>query len=117
MDLDHCGAMLKMLQGFSVDEESFGRDAYLETGPGENFLSTAHTLDHFATANFQPSIPEPGPYETWMENGHLTADQRATGIWQQMLADYREPSMQQSHRDALAEFMAERKASMPDKWY
>ena len=117
MDLDHCGAMLKMLQGFGVDEESFGRDAYLETGPGENFLSTAHTLDHFATANFQPSIPEPGPYETWMEKGHLTADERATGIWRQMLADYREPSMQQSHRDALAEFMAERKASMPDKWY
>ena len=58
MDLDHCGAMLKMLQGFGTDEESFGRDAYLETGPGENFLSTGHTLRHYARANFEPAIPE-----------------------------------------------------------
>ena len=40
MDLDHCGAMLKLLQGFQTDDEAFGKDAYFETGPGENFLST-----------------------------------------------------------------------------
>lgn len=117
MDLDHCGAMLKMLQGFGVEDEDFGRDAYSEAGPGENFLSTGHTLRHYASANFQPQIPEAGPFETWEENGHLTAEQRAAVQWQQMLADYQTPPMQDSIRTSLAEFVAERKAAMPDEWY
>ncbi|MGR3514328.1 MAG: trimethylamine methyltransferase family protein [Paracoccaceae bacterium] len=117
MDLDHCGAMLTMLQGFEPTEEAFGRDAYLETGPGENFLSTAHTLRHFATANFQPDIPEAGPFETWSENGSLRADQRAATRWKQVLANYEQPPMDDSVRSALTEFVTERKASMKDEWY
>lgn len=117
MDLDHCGAMMTMLQGFGTDEEAFGRDAYHETGPGQNFLSTQHTLRHFATANFQPDIPEAGPFETWSENGSLTTDQRATARWKQMLADYAPPPMDEGVRTALNEFVATRKASMSDEWY
>ena len=117
MDLDHCGAMLKMLQGFDTDDEAFGREAYLEAGPGENFLSTSHTLRHYASANFAPAIPEAGPYEMWTENGSLTADQRAAERWRQMLADYKAPPMERGLRNALSEFVDERKASMPDEWY
>jgi len=117
MDLDHCGAMMTMLQGFKADEDAFGRDAYLETGPGNNFLSTQHTLRHFATANFQPDIPEAGPFETWQENGCPTVEQRATARWKQMLNDYIAPPMDEDVRTALTEFVATRKASMPDEWY
>jgi len=117
MDLDHCGAMMTLLQGFGTDEEIFGRDAYHETGPGQNFLSTQHTLRHFATANFLPDIPEAGPFETWGENGSPTSDQRATARWKQMLADYVRPPMEENIHAALTEFVATRKASMPDEWY
>ncbi len=117
MDLDHCGAMMTMLQGFSTESEAFGRDAYRETGPGENFLSTQHTLRHFATANFQPVIPEAGPYETWNETGSLTCDQRATMRWQQMLNDYKAPPMDEAIHASLVDFVATRKASVPDEWY
>lgn len=117
MDLDHCGAMLKMLQGFGTDDEAFGRDAYAEAGPGENFLSTGHTLRHYATANFEPQVPEAGPFETWDENGRQTADQRAATRWRQMLTEYQPPEMNSNTRTALNDFVAERKAAMPDEWY
>jgi len=117
MDLDHCGAMLKMLQGFDTGDEDFGRDAYHEAGPGENFLSTGHTLRHYVTANFEPQVPEGGPFETWDENGRLTADQRATARWQKMLSEYEPPEMPSSTRAALDHFVAERKAALPDEWY
>lgn len=117
MDIDHCGAMLKLLQGFEITEEAFAQDAYFETGPGENFLSTAHSLRHYATANFQPAVPEPGPFETWVENGSLRQDQRATARWKQLLSEYEEPEMERSKLTTLHEFVAERKASMPDAWY
>ena len=117
MDLDHCGAMLTLLQGFVTDAEAFGRDAYFETAPGQNFLSTGHTLRHYATANFQPDIREAGPFETWVENGSPTCDQRATARWKQMLADYQQPPMDPAILAALREFVAARKSSMPDEWY
>lgn len=117
MDLDHCGAMLKLLQGFDTDDENFGRDAYLEAGPGENFLSTSHTLRHYASANFEPQIPDTGAYETWAENGSSTADQRATARWRRMLAEYQPPELKPGIRVALDDFVSERKAAMPDEWY
>ena len=117
MDLDHCGAMMKMLQGIDVTEDAFGRDAYLETGPGESFLTTTHTLRHYAKANYEPSIPDAGPFEMWQEDGSLTMDQRAAARWKQMLADYREPKMDSAIQMALAEFVRERKSSMPDEWH
>lgn len=117
LDLDHCGAMLKLLQGFDTDDESFGRDAYRETGPGQNFLSTSHTLRHYTTANFEPRISDAGPYETWSENGSLRADQRATAQWRQMLDSYQQPEMNPGLAAALKDFVSERKAAMPDEWY
>ena len=117
MDVDHCGAMLKLLQGFETDAEAFGRDAYLETGPGENFLSTSHTLRHYTKANFAPQVTEAGPYETWIENGAQTADQRAQSQWRQMLDDYEQPEMTASIQSDLSEYVAHRKAAMLDEWY
>ena len=117
MDLDHCGAMLKLLQGFDSDDEAFGRDAYFETGPGENFLSTCHTLRHYTTANFEPQISDAGPFETWSESGALPADQRSTARWHQMLNDYQQPEMKPGIQAALEDFVSKRKAQMPDEWY
>ena len=117
MDIDHCNAMLKLLQGFGTDDEAFGRDAYSETGPGENFLSTNHTLRHYTTANYEPQISDAGPFETWVENGSLTADQRATAKWRQMLGDYQQPEMKPGLKSALKVFVSERKARLPDEWH
>jgi len=52
-----------------------------------------------------------------MGNGHLNGKQRVAKIWRQMLVDFKGPSMQPSIRNALAEFMVERKIAIPDKWY
>ena len=117
MDLDHCGMMLKLLQGVPTDDENLGRDAYLEVQPGENFLATAHTMRHYADANYLSDLPDAGPFETWEENGSLTAAQRATPRWKEMLARYEEPAMDDSTLAALTDFVARRKSELPDKWY
>ncbi|WP_127598653.1 trimethylamine methyltransferase family protein [Nitratireductor alexandrii] len=117
MDLDQCGAMLRLIRGFATDAEAMGRDAYRETGPGQNFLSTSHTLRHFRTANHQPDIPEAGPYETWVEAGRPDLAQRANRRWKDMLAAYEAPPMDPGAAEALADFVTRRKAEMPDAWY
>ena len=117
LDLDQCGAMLKMLGGFSVDKENFGRDAYDETEPGENFLMTGHTLRHYATSNYEPSIPEAGPFETWRENGAPDAATRASAVWKKHLAEYERPEIDPALDSALLEFVQQKKEATPDQWY
>ena len=117
MDLDHCGMMLRLIRGIGTDPESMGRDAYLEAGPGQNFLSTGHTLRHFATANYPSELPEAGPYETWMEDGAPTLEQRANGRWKAMLAAYEAPPINPAVAEALDDFVARRKSGMADEWY
>jgi trimethylamine--corrinoid protein Co-methyltransferase len=109
--------MLKLLQGFAIDDEAFAKDAYLETGPGENFLTTSHTLRNYTKANFEPQIPDAGPYETWKENGALTSDQRAAERWKLLLCEYQPPEMNMKIRMELEDFVTRRKAEMSDEWY
>ncbi len=117
MDLDNCGAMLRMFSGMQVDSESLAREAYLETNPGENFLTTTHTMQHYETANYESLLPDAGPYETWTENGSLTAAQRANSTYKTMLSQYEQPSLDSSCDDALNRFISDKKSSMPDEWY
>ena len=117
MDLDHCGMLLRMVQGLEINSETFGRDAYLEAGPGRNFLSTGHTLRHFARANYQSELPEAGPYESWLENGRPTAEMRANDRWKSMLAKYEAPAIDPAIDEALRETIAAKKSSMPDEWH
>jgi trimethylamine---corrinoid protein Co-methyltransferase len=117
LDLDHCGMMLRMIQGLEVNDEELARDSYLESGPGDNFFSTSHTMDHFSTANYQSDMIEAGPYETWLENGCQTAEQRATPKWKEMLNAYEAPPIDPGVDEALKDFIHRRKSAVPDAWY
>ena len=117
MDLDNCGALLRIMQGMEVNEETLSSESYFETGPGENFLSTSHTLANYATANYESILPDTGPYETWKENGSLSATERANRVWKEMLASYEQPAMDEITKTKLEDYVASRKAEMPDEWY
>lgn len=117
MDLDNCGALLRLLQGMEIGEESLSRESYVEAGPGKNFLSTTQSMRHFAETNYESLLKDAGPYETWKENGSRTAEQRAHTTCRHMLSRYVEPPMDDSMDAALLDFVASRKAAMEDEWY
>ena len=117
MDLDHCGMMLRMAGGLTIDDDGLAADAYRENQPGENFLGTAHTLSHFETANYLSDLADTASYEQWTEDGGLTLEQRASRRWKEMLADYQERPLDPAIDEALNDFMARRKAAMPDQWH
>ncbi len=117
MDLDHCGMVLRMMGGLSIDAGDLAADAYREAGPGGNFLSTAHTLAHFETANYASDLADTASFEQWQENGRLDLESRASRRWKDMLADYRAPPLEPAIDDALHDFMARKKSSLPDQWH
>ncbi len=117
LDLDNCGALLRMMQGMEVSDATLTQESYAEVGPGENFLATSHTMAHFANANYESLLPDAGPYETWSEAGSQSAAQRANLRWKNMLARYEPPEISPSVKADLEEFVTARKAGMADEWY
>lgn len=116
-DLDHCGMMLRMLAGLDINEESLAADAYLEAGPGGNYLGTAHTLNHFETANYLSDLADTSSFEQWDEDGRFDLEQRGHRRWQAMLANYEAPPIDPAIEEALRDFMERKKIAVPDQWH
>ncbi len=117
MDLDRCGMLHRQLAGLTIDDNELAAEAYREAGPGGSYLSTAHTLANFETANYESTLCDTSSFEQWTEEGSLDMQQRANKRWKAMLADYEPPPMNSTVEQELKAFMDERKSSMPDAWY
>jgi trimethylamine--corrinoid protein Co-methyltransferase len=114
MDADQCGMMAILVKGLDMSENGQALDAIRENGPGQHFLGTAHTLANFETAFYRSEIADNNSFEQWQEDGALDAAQRANKVWKRMLFDYEAPPIDPAIDEALQDFIARRKASMPD---
>ncbi len=83
-------------------------------GPGQHFLGCAHTQANFETAFYRSTVADNNSFEQWQAEGALDTAQRANAIWKKMLADDQAPPLDPAIDEALTEFIAKKKASMPD---
>jgi trimethylamine--corrinoid protein Co-methyltransferase len=117
MDLDLCGAAHTYLSGFDLSEDQFALDGFHEIGPGKHFFGAQHTLRHYETAFYEPALSNNDSFEQWRDAGEKTTEQRAAEMVRSVLADYERPPIDSAAEDELNDFVAQRKASMPDQWY
>lgn len=114
MDADQCGMMSVFVKGVDLSENGQALDAIRANPPGQHFLGAAHTLENFETAFYRSSIADNNSFEQWLEDGQLDARARANGVWKRALAEYEAPPIDPGVDEALLDFMARRKAAMPD---
>jgi trimethylamine--corrinoid protein Co-methyltransferase len=114
LDADQCGMMQVFAQGIDLSENGQAVDAILANEPGVHFLGSAHTLANFETAFYRSEIADNNSFEKWLEDGSLDAAQRANAVWKRMLAEYEAPPIDPAVDEALLDFIARKKASMPD---
>jgi trimethylamine--corrinoid protein Co-methyltransferase len=114
MDADQLGNLQVLCKGYDLSENGQALDAIREVGPGQHFLGCAHTQANFETAFYRSTISDNNSFEQWAAEGSLDTAQRANAIWKKMLADYEAPPLDPAIDEALIEFIAKKKASMPD---
>ncbi len=114
MDADQLGNLQVLCKGYDLSENGQALDAIREVGPGKHFLGCAHTQANFETAFYRSTISDNNSFEQWLAEGSLDTAQRANAIWKKMLADYEAPPLDPAIDEALQEFIAKKKASMPD---
>ncbi|MCP3936321.1 MAG: trimethylamine methyltransferase family protein [Actinomycetia bacterium] len=115
MDADQLGMMEVYAKGVDMSANGQAMDAFISNAHGEHFLGNAHTLANFETAFYRSTIADNDSFEAWLENGSLTAAQRANARWKQMLNDYVEPAMPPETLAELDAFVAARKNEMQDE--
>jgi trimethylamine--corrinoid protein Co-methyltransferase len=117
MDAEQCGAIARVVEGLTIDDDQLGVDAYREAGAGNNFLGVEHTMRHYRHANFRAELADASPFEQWSEAGSQDMQQRACRQWKKMLREYELPVIDAALDEALLDFIARRKDSMEDAWY
>jgi trimethylamine--corrinoid protein Co-methyltransferase len=114
MDADQLGILHHLAKGVSLDENGQAMDAIREVGPGGHYLGCAHTQANFKSAFWRTDLLDYKPFETWAEEGSRDTMQLANERVKKLLADYQPPELDAGIAAALDDFVARRKAEMPD---
>jgi trimethylamine--corrinoid protein Co-methyltransferase len=114
MDCDQLAMLQRFAEGVDLTENGQALSAIREVGPGSHYLGCAHTQANFETAFYRSTIADNNSYEQWLAEGEKTAEERANPIWKKWLADYEAPPLDEGIDEALRDFIAKKKASMPD---
>jgi trimethylamine--corrinoid protein Co-methyltransferase len=114
MDCDQLAMQQRFSQGVDLSENGQALSAIREVGPGSHYLGCAHTQANFETAFYRSTVADNNSYEQWLAEGEKTAEQRANALWKKWLADYEAPPLDPGIDEALKDFVARKKASMPD---
>ncbi|HZI43681.1 MAG TPA: trimethylamine methyltransferase family protein, partial [Ilumatobacter sp.] len=116
LDCDQLGMMATFVKGLDLSDNGQALDAIREHEPGMHFLGTAHTLANFESAFYRSSTADNSSFEQWSEEGSLDAAQRANKVWKEQLAAYQPPPIDDAIDEELREYIARRKAVLPDSF-
>ncbi|KPP91087.1 MAG: trimethylamine---corrinoid protein Co-methyltransferase [Rhodobacteraceae bacterium HLUCCA08] len=114
MDADQLGALHKLAEGVAVDDNAQAMDAIREVGPGGHYLGCAHTQANFKSAFWRSDLFDYKPFETWEDDGARDTVALASVRVDKLLADYQQPALDPAVNEALADYVARKKAGMPD---
>ncbi len=114
LDVDQLGMLQKFAAGVDLSENGQAMSAIREVGPGAHYLGSEHTKANFETAFYRSTIADNNSYEQWLAEGEKTAAQRANEIAKTWLGLYEKPSIDPAVEEQLVDFVARKKASMPD---
>ncbi len=78
----------RFLKSFIVSEDTLALEVIDEVGPGGNYLSHPHTLDHFKEEIWMPELIDRQDYQAWVSSGGKTLKQRVNKKVQWILENH-----------------------------
>ena len=110
--------LLRMLRveftPLEIDEAALAFDAHLEVGHGGHFLGAEHTMSRFRDCFYRPLLSSSMNFERWSRQGALDASARAGAVYQKVLDEYEEPTLDSAVREELEEYVKTRRAELGD---
>ncbi len=116
MDADQLGILHHIAKGVQIDENAQAMGAIREVGPGGHYLGCDHTQTNFKSAFWRTEILDYKPFETWQEEGARDTVTLAAERVEKMINTYQKPAMDPAVEEALNDYVARKKASVPDSF-
>lgn len=88
IDNEILGMIQRILRGIDITRETLAVDCIDQVGPGGNFITETHTLDHMMSQFFYPALSVRMPYDSWSRSGRPTSLSRARELVDQLLAQH-----------------------------
>ena len=105
LDDEMCGMVRRLHQGIAVDEDTLAYDVIANVGPGGNYLMEMHTVKLCRKAFWKPALCDRAGLEAWMQGGKQTAVDRARARWQKLVAEHKDPPLDNVIAKQLDEFV------------
>jgi trimethylamine--corrinoid protein Co-methyltransferase len=107
LDDEMCGMVRRLHQGIVVEPETLAYDVVAHVGPGGNFLVEMHTVERCRREFWTPSVCDRAGLEAWMQGGRQDAVARARKRWQTLVAEHRDPPLDETTARQLRAFVEE----------
>lgn len=114
MDADQLGVLHRLAAGIDMSANGQAMEALREVGPGGHFLGCSHTQANFKEAFWKTDLFDYKPFETWDEEGARDTATLASVRVKKMLGEYQAPAIDPGINEALADYVARKKAAVPD---
>ena len=88
IDNEVIGMVQRILAGISVTEETLGLSVIERVGPGGNYVTEDHTIDHMMDEFFYPELCERHLFDIWEQRGRPNMLSRATAMVEKILGDH-----------------------------
>ena len=116
MDSDQLGILHHIAKGVQIDENAQAMGAIRAVGPGGHYLGCDHTQTNFKSAFWRTEILDYKPFETWQEEGARDTVTLAAERVEKMINTYQKPAIDPAVEEALTDYVARKKASVPDSF-
>ncbi len=114
MDCEQISMLQNFCRRIDLSDNGLGMEAIKEVGPGNHYLGCAHTRRNYLEGFFIPEVADNNSFEQWQAEGSQTHDQRASRMALQRLRAYEPPPLDAALDEELLDFIARRKAELPD---
>lgn len=114
MDADQLGILHRLAAGVDMSENGQAMGAIRQVGPGGHYLGCDHTQANFKDAFWRTELLDYKPFETWADEGSRDTQALASARVKKLLGEYEAPAIDPGTREALEDYVARKKASMPD---
>jgi trimethylamine--corrinoid protein Co-methyltransferase len=102
----------EILKPVSFSDDDLAVQAIKDIAAGGHFFGSSHTLARYESAFYRPLLSDWSNFENWRDAGSRNATERATAIWEKMLAEATPPPLDPAVRETIAAYVARRTAEL-----
>ncbi len=87
IDNEILGMIRRILSGIKVDDDTMAFDVIERVGPGGNYVTDDHTVDHMMDEFFYPELSVRSNFDIWEDKGRPDMLSRANGMVQELIEE------------------------------